>query len=99
MSIMGREGVFKERLKEIKKEAERINMVENIKGARRQFRGNDDVILEEYGSIFARLDLALREAKEAAESQLSDIDDIRAEEIQQDQNKQNNQYGIILQNK
>ena len=100
MSIMGRDGMFLRELKVIKKEAERIDMIKRIKQARRQFRGNDDVVIEKFGNIYGRLDLALRLAKEAAESQLSDIDSIRSEEAELDLNNRNNQYGILeLKNK
>ena len=95
MSIMGRDGMFLRKLKEIKKEADRIDMIGRIKQARRQFRSNEDVIIEKFGNIYGRLDLALREAKEAAEMQLSDIDSIRAEEAEIDLNNRNNQYGIL----
>ena len=71
-----------------------MDFIGKLRKARREFRGNDDVIIEEFGAIYSRIDKALA-MKEIAEESISSLDDIRTQEIERDQNIQLNQYGII----
>tara|TARA_Y100000996_G_scaffold337950_1_gene274712 strand:- start:7845 stop:11804 length:3960 start_codon:yes stop_codon:yes gene_type:complete len=94
-SLIGSQGEFRKELQKIKKDADAMDFIGKLRKARREFRGNDDVIIEEFGAIYSRIDKALREAKEIAEESISSLDDIRTQEIERDQNIQLNQYGII----
>ena len=92
---MGQNPYLRQELNKIKKDAEAIDFVGQLRKARREMRGNDDVIIEKFASIYSRVDKAIREAKEIAEESISDLDDIRSQEMELDMNIQQNQYGII----
>ena len=94
-SKMGENENMRRELKEIMKEAEAMDFIGKLKKARREFRGNDDVIVEKFGSIYSRIDSVIRDAKEAAENDLDEIDDIRNAEMEFRENELRNQLGII----
>ena len=94
-SLMGQNPYLRQELNKIKKDAEAIDFVGQLRKARREMRGNDDVIIEKFASIYSRVDKVIREAKEIAEESISDLDDIRSQEMELDMNIQQNQYGII----
>ena len=94
-SLMGQNPYLRRELNKIKKDAEEIGFIENLRKARREMRGNDDVIIEHYASIYSRIDTVVRNAKELAENEISDLDEIRSQEMELDKNIQQNQYGII----
>ena len=92
---MGQNPYLRRELNKIKKDAEKIGFIEDLRKARRQMRGNDDVMIEHYASIYSRIDKVVREAKELAENEISDLDEIRSQEMELDMNIEQNQYGII----
>ena len=94
-SLVGKNPYFRGQLDEIMKDAKEIDFVGKLRKARRSFKGQDVVKIEDFGSIYSRINKALRDAKEAAENDLPEIDDIREQEAVLEEVQMQNQYGII----
>ena len=88
--IMGRDGLFRKRLRAIMKDYDADKFREEVK---RQQSMNPTVSRELFAGLYDRIDDALEEAKKEAEAQLSNAAEISVLEYQQQVNKFDQQEG------
>ena len=88
--IMGRDGLFRKRLRAIMKDYDADKFREEVK---RQQSINPTVSRELFAGLYDRIDDALEEAKKEAEAQLSNAAEISVLEYQQQVNKFDQQEG------
>lgn len=94
-SLVGKHQHFHDKLVEIKRDADKLKMVESLRRARKNNLTSDQESLEEFGGIYRRIDRALTEAKRMAEAELSDRAVIQQEATDMRSRDYTNRQGLL----
>lgn len=94
-SLVGKHKHFHDKLVEIKRDADKLKMVETLRRARRSGVTSDMDSLEEFGGIYRRIDKALTEAKRMAEAELTERPAIQQEATDMRSRDYTNRQGLL----
>ena len=94
-NLIGQQGYFRDKLKEIMADAKAIKFVEKMREARRKGIPSTEASVNDYAYIYNRIELALTEAKRTAEGSLSTIADVQQRVYEEQQRDFNVKRGIL----